>query len=245
MAINTVVEEVAANLEEAAVATRQINTAVIGSFLGGTVFGGVLGFFFGYRFNKEQIKAEAFKESEAEVARIRAAYQEKKTVPPKPSVEEIIEERGYSKRAEAEEKTPPRLLRPPVPSPAEPTPLSMDETSSVRDTWNYPLELARRNHEEPFIIHAEEFSADEPEYLKVTYTYYEMDDVLVDEDNEPINNWETLVGTNNFRWGHGSNQEDTVFIRNNLRRLDMEVSRSMKSYAVEVQGLDFDEPPGE
>jgi hypothetical protein len=242
----TVVEEVAANLEEASVAVSKINTAVIGSFLGGTAFGGILGFIFGFRYSKEQIRAEAFQESEAEVAKIRAAYQERTSVPAKPSVEQIIEEKGYSRGAETDTKTRERSLRPPVPQPAEPkSPLVADETSSMRDNWNYPLELARRSPDLPFIIHSEEFAAEEPEYLKVTYTYFEADDVLVDEDNEPILNWEHLVGTNNFRWGHGSTDEDTVFIRNDLRRLDMEVTRSLKSYAVEIQGLNFDEPPGE
>lgn len=250
MAIDTVVEEVAANLEEASVAVSKVNTAAIGAFLGGTVFGAIVGFFTGLRYHKEQIRAEAFDESEREVAKIRVAYQERGSVPVKPSVEQIIEERGYSKRDDPEALTmttpPDRLLRPPVPQPAEPRPpLVADQTSSMRDVWNYPLELARRTPELPFIIHEEEFSAEEPEYLKVSYTYFEADDVLVDEDNEPIVNWEHLVGTNNFRWGHGSSNEDIVHIRNDLRRLDMEISRNLKSYAVEIQGLNFDEPPGE
>src|SRR5215204_6258738 len=127
MAIDVAAEAVASNLEEAAAVTRGIDTRVVGAFTGGIAFGALLGFYFGYRFNREKIKAEAFKDSQEEVTKIREAYREeysrgsdtpapedtsaRRAAPGvKPSVEEIIEQKGYSTRAEGEE----RPLRPPV-----------------------------------------------------------------------------------------------------------------------------------
>ena len=112
MAVDVVVEEVADNLEELAEATRRINRTSVGFFVGGFAVGAVFGFFWGYRYNKEAIKAEAYKQSEKEVAKIRDLYQAKVVAAqPKPTIEEMIEEGGYSVIA----PTPERPLPPPVP----------------------------------------------------------------------------------------------------------------------------------
>lgn len=134
MAAEQVVEQVADHIEDVAQATREINTHAVGIFFGGVGVGAVFGFILGYRFNREKIRAEAFKKSEEEVEKIRESYRvryeaavkpnledviEQKGYPvqtKKPTTQELIEERGYSvgiTEAEIREKL--RPLKPPVP----------------------------------------------------------------------------------------------------------------------------------
>src|SRR3954447_18042192 len=104
MATAALTEGIATNLEEAAEATRLIDTRALGYFGGGMAFGLVVGLVFGYRLNREKIKADAFKESEKEVEQIRKIYQQRAVAAQKkPTVDEIIEDRGYSVAAEEDE----------------------------------------------------------------------------------------------------------------------------------------------
>lgn len=234
-AIDTVVEEVADNLEELSQATRRINTRSAGIFIGGCAVGLVVGFYLGHRWNKEKIKAEAFKESEEEVARMREYYQQKVLVAePKPSVEEVIEEKGYE-----------RPLKPPVPGLVDPTPVTpppvviYEGGKDKAEGWNYEEELDKRiNSQTPYIIHQDEFNANETGYDKVTYTYYAGDDVMVDEENgHPLPHGDLVVGVENLRFGHGTDDIDVVYVRNNDLKLEMEICRSHESYEEKFLGI--------
>lgn len=256
MAIDTVVEEVAANLEEAAEATRRINTTHVGYFLGGCAVGFAIGFYWGYKFNKEKIKAEAFAKSEEEVEKIRKVYQAKAVAAtPKPDLEEIVEEQGYDR--------PERPLKAPVPGVTEPvTPevhihvptvpppvpprVVYDGGKDKNRGWNYTEELEHREQLEvgaPYVIHQDEFNEEEKShYGKVTYTYYAGDDVLVDDENEqPVPHGDINVGIDNLKFGHGTDDVDVVFVRNDRLELDMEICRTHESYEQVVLGIGRDE----
>lgn len=236
-AVEAVTEEVATNLEEVAQATRQVDAKAVSFFAGGLGVGIAIGFFFGYRFNKEKIKAEAFKQSQEEVDAMREVYQQKiLAAEPKPSVEEVIEERGYSVAADKE-----RPLPAPVPILVAPIPTLGPKRDKDKDTgWDYPTELAKRTQEEPYIIHEDEMRASENGYPSVNYTYYAEDDVLVDEDERPLPHGDLIVGQDNLRFGHGSDSQDVVFVRNDRLELDMEICRSPGSYEREVIGLEIE-----
>ena len=95
MAVDMVAEEVALNLEEAAAATRKVSANGVGIFLGGLAVGVAVGFYLGYRWNREKIRAEAYAESKIEVEKIREAYRAGQSVvveDTKPSLEEVIED---------------------------------------------------------------------------------------------------------------------------------------------------------
>lgn len=243
-AIEAVAEEIAENLEEAAAVTRGINGKSVGLVLGGALVGAAVGFYFGYRFNREKIRAEAFKESEAEVDKIREVYMQKTVAAQeKPTIEEVIEERGYSTKIDTSVVGPPgpgeRPLKPPVPI-HEPLTV-IPEPKSKDFGWDYPTELAARTPEVPYIIHQDEFRESVDGYSQVTYTYYAGDDVLVDTDERPLPHADIIVGQGNLRWGHGADDIDVVFVRNEKLELDMEICRSPKSYEEEVLGLEHDE----
>lgn len=227
--VDVAVEEVASNLEEIAEATRRINTNSVGFFLGGVAVGAAVGFYFGHKWNKEKIKAEVFKQSEEEVAKIREVYQQKTVAAlPKPDLEEIVEEQGYD-----------RPLKPPVPVF---DPRSADPVVNPRPTWDYPKELEGRLDGEPYVIHQDEFMQSTTGYTKVVYTYFAGDDVLVDDANDhPLPHADIIVGLNNLQFGHGTDDDDVVFVRNDERQLEMEICRTHKSYEEEILGVENSE----
>lgn len=257
-----VVEEVAVNLEEAAVAVRRIDAKAVGFLLLGVGIGCGIGFFIGYRYNREKLRAEAFKQSEEEVEKIREIYREGRLVETsKPPVEDIVVERGYSVPGDIE-LTPemqPRPLPPPVPLHEAP-PRVEEEVEIVpprvvrteaaekekNEGWSYPYELSRRRPNVPFIIHQDEFFGDESNYPHVTYTYYAGDNVLADEDESVLHNRENLIGPEEHleRFGHGTDDFNVLYVRNTHLEMEIEIVRDSGSYEQEVQGLEDETADG-
>jgi hypothetical protein len=229
-----VAEEVATNLEEIAEVTRRIDGRAVSFLLGGVVLGIPVGFYFGYRWNKEKIRAEAFQQSDEEIEQVKEMFRLRDVArSEKPTVQQVIEERGYSTKSE-------RPLAAPVPislAPAIPPPVAEPK----EDGWDYPYELAQRSPEQPYVIHQDEFKGTESGYSQTTYTYYEVDDVLTNTDDTPVPNGDIVVGQDNLKWGHGTDDPDVVFVRNDKLELEMEICRVPKSYEEEVLGHDRNE----
>jgi len=259
MAAEPLIEEVALNLEEMASATRAIDSKAVGFFLGGVVFGVGLGFVLGYRFNREKIKAEAFKESEEEVAKIREVYRQRdivrKAQEPKPSVESLIEEKGYSDAPPTVPSSqnrpvfPPRPTRPVVPVVEPELPItaytpnnSPREDGESKDKnlgWSYPYELSQRSPERPYILHEDEYTQNDSEFSQTQLTYYDGDDVLADEHEMIIENRDDFVGEDNLhRFGHGAGDVNIIFVRNTRLELEFEICRTTASFTEDVLGLD-------
>lgn len=240
MATGALTEEIAANLEEAAEMTRRLDTKVVGYFLGGVGIGAALGFYFGYRWNREKIRAEAFQKSEAEIAMVREVYNQKmRAAQPKPSVDEVMERRGYTPEAAAELNK--RLLRPPVPITDHPLrEVEPEPEPQIFGEWDYQVEMANRSEEDPYVIHQDEFNENATEYNQVVFTYWAVDDVLSDEDNTILHDIDGLINADNLKWGHGSDDIDVVFIRNDTLELDVQVCRVNRSFGEEVMGIGRD-----
>jgi hypothetical protein len=240
-AVAGVAEEVALNLEEVAEVTRKVNSSALGFFVSGVGVGCAVGFYVGYRIAKAKTRAEAMADAEDEIELMRVHYQQKTIASePKPTAEQIIEERGYST---FEPPAPPRPLPAPVPvdEPIETPAVVLDVGKSKNDGWNFPKELEARSADAPYVIHQDEFNEDENGYNHVTYTYYAQDDVLVDEDDRPLPHGDLVVGQDNLKFGHGADDVDVVYVRNDRLQIEMEICRSSGSYEQEVMGLERDE----
>lgn len=236
-----VVEEVAENLEEAAAAVRMLDTKALSFLVGGLVVGVGVGFYFGYRYNREKIRSEAFRDSEDEVQRIREYYERTQ----KPELETIVDERGYDTKEPVQ-----RPLIAPVPV-QEPMPVMLPEEVEVQKAeqkkadkdkdagWSYPVELQRRTPNKPYIIHQDEFNENDTEYSQVTLTYYDEDGVLADTDDSVIHNQVSLIGDGTLsRFGHGSDDYNVLYVRNPHLEMEYEICRVQKSFEAEVEGLD-------
>jgi hypothetical protein len=121
-----------------------------------------------------------------------------------------------------------------------------EKSEPEEEDWDWVTELAGRNEDEPYVIHHDEFTADQPEYDKVCLTYYEKDDVVLDDRVTPLPDVDLIIGNANLqRFGHGSKKKDVVFIRNEHLETDWEVTRKLGDYAEEVLGfIQHDDGPG-
>ncbi len=98
-------------------------------------------------------------------------------------------------------------------------------------------EIVEKDPDRPYIITEKMFLENDVDYSQVSVTYFEEDDVLVDEKDQPIDAAEDLINSNNLRFGHLSNDINIVYVRNESKALDFEVARSRGSYSKEVLGF--------
>lgn len=105
--------------------------------------------------------------------------------------------------------------------------------------WDYEVEISSRKHTVPYIIHYDEFVGNEKEYNQETLTYFAGDDIISDQSDTPIYNYEGLMGE--LKFGHGSGDPSVVYIRNEEIRMEWEILLSMGRFEVEVLGHTIEE----
>jgi hypothetical protein len=121
---------------------------------------------------------------------------------------------------------------------SEPEPEPLDD-----GMWTYEDELTIRDEEKPFVISDEEFNVEFPEYDKLSFEYYEKEDILLDENKDIFPEVDKFVGDQNLiRFGFLSNDPRIVYIRNHDMETDYEISLREGSYTEEVLGyIEHDE----
>lgn len=86
----------------------------------------------------------------------------------------------------------------------------------------------------PYVIPPKKFG--DCDYETITLTYYQGDDVLADDADEPILDVEDVVGIDSFdHFGENEDDPDVVYVRNDAMKVDYEICRNADSYA-EVVG---------
>lgn len=177
--------------------------------------------------------------------------------------QEIAEAKAFYNRLTKEEKTPSETvsaLRPSSDSLNEATDAlrsyqgdieSQDDAPDVEvdvnvnvfsrtktDSELTPEEIDARTPGEPYIISHDEYMEAEPGYEQTVLTYYEGDQTLADDKDQPIELIDEVVGEGNVtRFGLASGDANTIFIRNERLTMDFEVVRSEGKFAHEVLGL--------
>ena len=106
------------------------------------------------------------------------------------------------------------------------------------DTFDLEVEMEFRTPDKPYIITHDEFYAAEKNYDTESLTYYELDDVLCDERDTPMDDRDPIVGDDHLtRFGSGSKSKNLLFIRNERLETDYEITKSTGSYLEEVLGM--------
>ena len=118
---------------------------------------------------------------------------------------------------------------------------AVDEPEDVNVFEKYAdddiIDVENRDTSKPYIITKDEFFTNEPEYQQVTLSYFEGDDVLTDERDRPQDD-KSVVGEDNLeKFGVGSGEVNTVYVRNDVIELDFEITRSTGKYTEEVLGF--------
>lgn len=120
----------------------------------------------------------------------------------------------------------------------EPEPEVQSIFPDVEEDWDYEQELQTRTPERPYIIHKDEYDENDGTFSQSTLTYYQGDDVLTDEHETPIYNYQTVASPLTF--GKGSQDPSIVFIRNERLEAEYEVIIDHGYYAVEVLGEEIE-----
>jgi hypothetical protein len=90
----------------------------------------------------------------------------------------------------------------------------------------------------PYVITTEEFMENELDHNQITVTYYEGDKILADERDDIIEDINETVGRANLElFGLASGDPNVVHVRNEIRSLDFEITRSTGEYRREVAGF--------
>lgn len=111
------------------------------------------------------------------------------------------------------------------------------------DEWDYEEEKKLRNSSEPYVLNQDEYFSSEMGFEQGTYTWYEGDDTLVNEQNPtvPIYNHHQMLGENLDKFGHGSGAAHVVYIRNESRREEYEVLHDSALFTLKVMGMEMDD----
>jgi hypothetical protein len=106
----------------------------------------------------------------------------------------------------------------------------------IIDTGEYDRaeEDQKKAEGKPYILEHDTFYDNDLGREQFTLTYFEEDDVLVDEKDRPIPNKDSVVGAGNLRFGVGTDQANVVLLHNPSIGVDYEVTRDKGSYAREI-----------
>jgi hypothetical protein len=105
-------------------------------------------------------------------------------------------------------------------------------------TFDLEEERKHRTPDKPYIITHDEFFAGDREYETSSLTYFEDDDTLVDERDNPVPDIDATIGEDHLvRFGSGSKDKNIVYVRNDRLQTDFEITLSKGSYLEEVLGL--------
>jgi gas vesicle protein len=193
--------------------------------------GAVIGATVGYFFAKKKFAHQA----EEEIAEMRTYFRHQQAATEarlKAPLTEVVEYLGYQKAEDQAE-----------PSPIEKVEVARSLEKNVFDVqpdgefvWDYATETKARSKGVPYVIHLDELG--EGGFEVTHYTYYEGDEILADERDEPVDDVDNLVGLENLnRFGHGSDNINIVLVRNESISMDFEIAKSGGNYSEEVSGF--------
>lgn len=140
-----------------------------------------------------------------------------------------------------ERKPEPLPVEPPVPTEWVKVDKTVTEEQMVtrlvptgNGEWDWNTEIQHRNMNQgtPYVITYEEFINDELGYSQSTITYFAGDNILVDEEDVPIYDPQQMVGE--MKFGHGSNDPNVVYIRNEKLKCEWEVLYDPGTYEEEI-----------
>jgi hypothetical protein len=114
------------------------------------------------------------------------------------------------------------------------------DNHEIVETGEYDAdeEKAKQDAGKPYILEHDAFYDNADGHVQTTLTYFEEDDVLVDEHDRPIPNKDGVIGAGNLRFGCGTDQGNVVLIHNPTIGVDYEITRDKGSYSREILGYE-------
>lgn len=125
--------------------------------------------------------------------------------------------------------------------PVYPTGRPNPDDIQVASGWDQEAENALRVDKDVYIISRVEFYENDGdgEFGQESLAYYSDDDILTSEDDQPVHNYQKLIGE--LRFGHGSEDENVFYVRNTELQMEYEVCRIEGSFLELVLGMELEE----
>lgn len=103
------------------------------------------------------------------------------------------------------------------------------ELAKLTEKYRSPAEPAEptRMPSDPYLIESEQFG-DEPDYEQISLTYY-ADGKLADSEDDLVENVPYILGSE-WQERFDKYDEDCVYVRNDARRCDYEITRDYRKY---------------
>lgn len=104
------------------------------------------------------------------------------------------------------------------------------------DTWDLLKEMKSRTESAPYVLHRDEFYAEEKGFRQYSLTYFSGDQLMVDEDDKVLYDWDRTVGA--LKWGHGSGNPLVFYVRNEKFKAEYEITFVEGSFSDEGLGYE-------
>ena len=108
-------------------------------------------------------------------------------------------------------------------------PVKKEYSDLVKKLGYSDEEVTKEVKKKPYVIPPEDFG-ELDDYDTVSLTYY-ADGVLTDDQDEPIEDVEKLVGKD-FATHYGEYEDDAVYIRNDELQTDYEILKDVRNYDI-------------
>jgi hypothetical protein len=105
--------------------------------------------------------------------------------------------------------------------------------------WDYDTERESRSVEEPYVIHKDEFFDNEKDYTQGQLTFYVGDRIMADSENVIV--YDHLKQVGELKFGHGSDDPNVFYVRNDKMKVEWEILNDEGHYAVEVLGMEIED----
>lgn len=111
----------------------------------------------------------------------------------------------------------------------------MDETLNFEDhQLNGKHRKALEDGKEPYLIDKSDYELTCANYDKATLLYYIADEIVVNEDNEVLGNARQFIGNLIEDEGFDQNDEEAMYVRNDILTTDFEIQKIYSEYTGEV-----------
>lgn len=120
-------------------------------------------------------------------------------------------------------------------SPQDDEPEDDDEADEEPDDYNERAgeeatkvySMSKKNR--PYIIKTEDFGS-EPGYGEETIYYYMEDGAVVNDNDEEIDTYETMLGNTLTKYGFDKNDEHSIYVRNPNLEMDYEIIKVYQAF---------------
>lgn len=137
----------------------------------------------------------------------------------------------------------------------EPAPMEDDEEEIVEvevvernifeDGDQLKIRIEDRDRSKPYPVTVDEYMEVPDGFEDIQLTYYAGDNVLADDSDEPITDVDGIVGDMNLMMFGASDpdQPNILLVRNDQKKMNVEVSYSPGKFSYEVLGLEHSDEP--